>query len=99
MSLQAAPYDVAYRWNDADGGGYFNPDVAEKNSFRGGTYQQAFSGIGHLSPEIFENSDNRFGQMGVEWKPGDGPDSYATWSIDNREVVWRVNAKGLGPNS
>lgn len=97
MSLQVAPFDAEYRWQDK-GNSWFDPEIGEKNSFRGGIYQEAISGVGDLSPEIFEHSENRFGQMGVEWKPGSGPDAYATWSVDDRKPVWRAHAKGLGPN-
>lgn len=99
MSLQAAPFDASYRWNDKNGAGWFNEEIAEKNSFRGGIYQQAFSGVVNLDDDIFENAGGRFGEYGVEWKPGSGPDAYATWSVDKKQPAWRVHAKGLAGNA
>ncbi|CAO1618648.1 unnamed protein product [Sympodiomycopsis kandeliae] len=98
LSLQAAPYDAGYEWKSDDGATWLDETTAVLNSYKGGKYQQAYSAVARLSPEIFELSSNRFGQFGLEWKPGSASDSYAAWSIDNGQVVWRVHPAALGPN-
>lgn len=94
MSLQVAPFNNVYWFHDEDGGAEFT-DIGNKAGFRGGKYQQCYSGVGKFDGTSYELSGDRYDGFAVEWTPGKGPDKYLAWFVDDGKMVWKLTDKPL----
>lgn len=95
QSMQIAPFDIWYipDYNFAS----INDDtVTSINSYAGGPFQQAVSGVTILNNKWYEKSDDpQFQLYGFEYL-NDNDKGYCTWYVG--EPTLTVQAYALGPN-
>ncbi|KAJ9113432.1 beta-glucan synthesis-associated protein [Naganishia cerealis] len=95
QSMQIAPFDIWYipDYNFAS----INDDtVTSINSYAGGPFQQAVSGVTTLNNAWYEKyEDPKFQMYGYEYL-NDDDDGYCTWYVG--EPTLTVKAYALGPN-
>lgn len=101
QSLQTAPYDVAYAWkNTSQFATLYDEDISHFNSYTGGVYQEAVSGLTDIPDDAYELATNpRFVRFGVQFTPdwnGDGSGS-VTWFIDGK-ATWTLHGSAIGPD-
>jgi len=94
QSGQWAPFNAAYTWfNDSESLFIANESITELNSYKGGVFQQATSGVTETNPDCYELGTGCTSVYGFEYKPGfDG--AYITW-ISSGVVAWTVHQSGL----
>jgi beta-glucan synthesis-associated protein KRE6 len=63
------------------------------NSYQGGVYQQAISGITNLNNGWYDG--NEYQNYAFEYTPG--AKGKVTWSVGN-QPTWSLDARALGPN-
>jgi hypothetical protein len=94
QSLQVAPFNDNYQFNNATSAAPLEGSTTVWNSYRGGPYQQALSALTDL------NSTNYNGQgystYGYEWwsDPNNRNDGYIQWYSGGQET-WRVTPAAL----
>lgn len=99
QTFQLAPFDDFYEPNYK----YveiYNDSITTMNTYTGGPYQQAFSGVSTLNNQWYQNPTSgagRFQTYGFDYVPGTSPDSMIQWYVGD-EPVWKLQASSLGPN-
>lgn len=71
----------------------YDPRVTELNSYRGGVYQQAVSGLTNLNHRWYNGTE--FQTYSFEYTPGEKGD--VTWFV-GAEKTWTLDARAIGPN-
>ncbi|KAJ1021165.1 hypothetical protein NDA16_003951 [Ustilago loliicola] len=106
QSLQVAPFDVDYFYNNRSGTDYIihDADTTEINGYHGNELQESVSALSQIPSRAYQLSANAdFVNFGVEWEPdmnGDGKgldgkmESYVTWYIDDKPT-WTLKASAL----
>ncbi|EIM92127.1 beta-glucan synthesis-associated [Stereum hirsutum FP-91666 SS1] len=98
QSGQFAPFNAAYTWpNTTDNLSIYNSTITELNSYKGGVYQQAVSGVTQTEQGCYELETGCFAVYGIEYKPG-FDDAYITWIASNTSA-WTVKASGMGADT
>lgn len=102
QSLQTAPYDESYQWNNgSDYVTLYNPDISKFNSYIGGVYQEAISGLTNIPDDAYDLAPTpRAVKFGAQYTPdwdGNGQGS-VTWFIDGK-ATWTVHGTAIGPNA
>ncbi|SPO38112.1 related to KRE6 - glucan synthase subunit [Pseudozyma flocculosa] len=99
MSAQLAPFDAYYYMKNttADAVVYDNAAQGQLNSYHGGVYQEAASGIATVKSEAYNETNGQFDTYGFEYKPGSDQDSYITWTLGG-DPVWTLHPSAIGPN-
>ena len=92
QSMQLAPMDVFYMPN-YDFVEIANFDITTMNVYKGGPYQEAFSGISSLNNAWYNG--NGYQTYAYEYTPGASGD--VQWFIGT-EKSWRMTADALSPN-
>ncbi|KAF9893764.1 hypothetical protein FE257_009934 [Aspergillus nanangensis] len=92
QSLQMAPFDIWYM-PDYDFAAVYDPTITEVNSYRGGTYQQAMSGLTNLNNDWYNGS--AYQVYAFEYTPGG--DGEVTWFV-GEDKTWTLDGRALGPN-
>lgn len=92
QSVQVAPFDIWYQPN-YDFVALFNPNFTQMNTWRGGPFQEAVSGITTLNDDWYDNKE--YQTYGFEYLPGQ--DGYVQWSVGSMQTM-RMDAGALGPN-
>ncbi|TIA71747.1 hypothetical protein E3P91_02375 [Wallemia ichthyophaga] len=100
QSSQFAPFDFAYDWRN--GSGYtdiYDRSVTEINSYKGGVYQEAVSGVTFLGNDAYELTEQEFMTFGFEYSadPKTRDSNYVTWFVDD-EKSWTMHAASVGPD-
>ncbi|ODN76413.1 glucosidase [Cryptococcus wingfieldii CBS 7118] len=104
QSLQIAPFDDHYQWNNAsDNFRMYDTDLSYWNTYLGGTTQQALSSLTRVPRDIYYNQEGesgKFGVFGVEYQafPDHREDGYITWYSDNK-TSWTLYGGTLAPNN
>ncbi|KAK6343388.1 hypothetical protein TWF730_010977 [Orbilia blumenaviensis] len=93
QSSQIAPYDVWYI-PDYEFLEIHNHSVTEMNSWCGGPFQQAVSGITALNNEWYDGKN--FQKYAFEYVPGKG-DGHITWFVGD-EPTFTMKGEATGPN-
>ncbi|KAJ2918539.1 hypothetical protein MD484_g1808, partial [Candolleomyces efflorescens] len=96
QSSQWAPFNAQYRWHNTSDNYKIYPDPVSQtvlNSYRGGVFQQAVSGLSWTNQSCYELADGCFTTFGFEYKPG-FDDAYITW-VNNGNLAWTHYARGL----
>lgn len=99
QTYQLAPFDDFYEPNYA----YveiYNDSITTMNSYTGGPYQQAFSGVSTLNNQWYQDvtsGTSQFQTYSFEYVPGSSSSSMIQWNIGG-EPVWKLQASSLGPN-
>ncbi|KAF9565666.1 glycoside hydrolase family 16 protein [Agrocybe pediades] len=99
QSFQCAPYDVGFNWND-DGMTIYNTSRTFKNTYQGGPFQQAMSGVSYIENQFIGGGDDAFATYGFEYwsDPNHRDDGYITWYYQGQKT-WKATANIIGPNS
>ncbi|PGG96947.1 hypothetical protein AJ79_09389 [Helicocarpus griseus UAMH5409] len=92
QSAQIAPFDVWYMPN-FEFYELYNPKITAINSYRGGPYQEALSGITTLNNDWYD--DKAYQVYAFEYKPGKTGE--VTWFV-GADKTWKLDARALGPN-
>ncbi|KAE9404833.1 glycoside hydrolase family 16 protein [Gymnopus androsaceus JB14] len=100
QSGQVAPFDYEYQWNDTAGNyKFYDSSITSFNTYLGGIYQQAASGVTESNQTCYQLNGTCFATYGIEYTPGySSDDAYITW-ISNDAAAWTLYAEGLGADS
>ncbi|KAK9239738.1 beta-glucan synthesis-associated protein-domain-containing protein [Lipomyces kononenkoae] len=93
QSLQVAPYDIWYMPN-YDFIALHNQSVTSMNTYRGGPFQQAISGITVLNNDWYDLQS--FQKYGFEYEPGTAS-GYIQWEVGDAPT-YTLYGQALGPN-
>ncbi|KAF8708027.1 Beta-glucan synthesis-associated protein (SKN1), partial [Rhizoctonia solani] len=96
QSEQWAPFNAAFRWDNATNLVIYNQENSHLNTFIGNERQQTTSVITNTNQQCYTASGGCFQTYGTEYKTGN--DGYIQWVTDN-SPVFTVKAAGLGPDS
>lgn len=101
QSVQTAPFDVDYAWlNSSAHATLYDPTISKFNSYTGGVYQEAVSGVTDIPADAYELAANpRAVTFGAHYTPdwtGTG-DGEVTWFIDGK-AVWTVKGSATPPD-
>lgn len=97
--MQIAPFDYAY---DFPIGGtatqIFDTEKTVMNTYKGGIWQQALSGLTLLPDASYQDTQGQFSTYGFEYWPSRGGDGFITWFVDG-ERAWRMTNDALAANA
>lgn len=98
QSYQVAPMDIWY-YPDYNFVEVHNPDVTTMNTYTGGPFQQAVSGVTTLNTRWYELGPGgySFQVYGYEYL-NDDDDGYITWYVGDSTPTVTVHAYALAPN-
>ncbi|GAA6038390.1 hypothetical protein JCM8097_007625 [Rhodosporidiobolus ruineniae] len=97
QSAQFAPYDDAYEFRNTTPYTTVYSSATELNSYKGGVYQQASSGVTYTNSTSYELNGGGFSTYGFEYDT-DEKNGYITWFSDEKPD-WTLTAAAVGPNS
>ncbi|KAI4150525.1 MAG: hypothetical protein LQ340_004023 [Diploschistes diacapsis] len=92
QSCQIAPFDIWY-YPDYDYCEVYDPTLTNINSYTGGPFQQAASGLTILNNDWYDG--NQYQTYAFEYTPG-GQGS-VTWLVGS-EKTWTLDARSVRPN-
>ncbi|KAI1921609.1 beta-glucan synthesis-associated protein [Ophidiomyces ophidiicola] len=92
QSAQIAPFDIWYMPN-YEFMELYDPKVTHINSYRGGPFQQAISGITNLNNDWYDGK--AYQVYAFEYTPGAKGD--ITWFV-GKEKTWKIDGRAIGPN-
>ncbi|KAF2089939.1 glycoside hydrolase family 16 protein [Saccharata proteae CBS 121410] len=92
QSCQLAPFDVWYQ-PDFDFAEVYDHSITQINSYAGGPYQQAISGVTNLNNDWYNG--NAYQKYAFEYDPG--AEGHVTWFVGD-DPTWTLDAKAIGPN-
>ncbi|ORY18792.1 beta-glucan synthesis-associated protein-domain-containing protein [Clohesyomyces aquaticus] len=92
QSFQAAPFDIWYRpdYNFIE---VYDNRITSMNSYQGGPFQQAISGLTNLNNDWYDGKS--YQKFAFEYATGN--DGYITWHVGDAET-WTMDARAVGPN-
>ncbi|KAJ8509418.1 hypothetical protein ONZ45_g8416 [Pleurotus djamor] len=94
QSAQWAPFNAGYVWFNSSANLIIdNPEITELNSYIGGVFQQASSGVSQTDQNCYELRTGCFSVYGFEYKPG-FDSAYISW-VSNGERVWTLMQPGM----
>jgi beta-glucanase (GH16 family) len=93
QSCQMAPFDIWYQ-PDYDYVAVYDEKITQINSYRGGVFQQAMSGISTLNNDWYDGAG--YQSYGFFYEPG-GADGTITWYV-GEEKTWTMTGNSIGPN-
>jgi beta-glucanase (GH16 family) len=71
----------------------YDHSITEMNSYKGGPYQQAISGLTNLNNDWYDGK--QYQKYSFEYKTG--KEGYITWHVGDDET-WTMDARAMGPN-
>ncbi|KAF2005298.1 glycoside hydrolase family 16 protein [Amniculicola lignicola CBS 123094] len=92
QSYQIAPFDIWYM-PDYDFMEVYDTRITSMNSYKGGVYQQAISGLSNLNNDWYDGK--AYQKFSFEYKTGD--DGYITWHVGDDET-WTMDARAIREN-
>ncbi|OOF99617.1 glycoside hydrolase family 16 protein [Aspergillus carbonarius ITEM 5010] len=92
QSLQMAPFDIWYM-PDYDYTAVYDPYITEINTYRGGPYQQAMSGLTNLNNKWYNGTEYQV--YSFEYTPG--AVGNVTWFV-GQDKTWTLDGRAIGPN-
>ncbi|KAF4210623.1 hypothetical protein CNMCM8980_005758 [Aspergillus fumigatiaffinis] len=92
QSLQMAPFDIWYM-PDYEFTAVYDRQITQINSYRGGPYQQAMSGLTNLNNKWYNGSEYQV--YAFEYTPG--AQGEITWFV-GADKTWTLDARAIGPN-
>lgn len=92
QSLQIAPFDIWYQ-PDGEYMQIFDRSVSSINSYRGGPYQEAISGVTWLNNDWYDG--NGYQTYGFEYNYGETGN--VTWFVGDT-YTWHLDHRALRPN-
>ncbi|WRT67581.1 uncharacterized protein IL334_004553 [Kwoniella shivajii] len=100
QSFQVAPFDESYAWlNSSKGAEIYDNDITIFNSYTGGIYQQAVSGLTHVDSNGYQGAGGGYGVHAIEVysNPNDRDSGRITW-VANGAKTWTVFPPAVGPS-
>ena len=105
QSFQVAPFDDFYQFeNSSTNALLHDPDMSQFNSYLGGIYQQAVSGLTLLPDRIYYDQtvggrSKEFAVFSFEYSapPEDREKGYIHWVTDGKPA-WTMYSDAVGPN-
>jgi beta-glucanase (GH16 family) len=100
QSAQVAPFDYNYQFdNSSEAVTIWATDITKWNTYLGGVYQQAVSGLVYVDSNTYTGTSGLFNIYGVEVfaDKDDESKGYVTW-VSGNEKSWTMGAKATGPN-
>ncbi|KAF7168932.1 hypothetical protein CNMCM5623_001826 [Aspergillus felis] len=91
QSLQMAPFDIWYM-PDYEFTAVYDRHITQINSYRGGPYQQAMSGLTNLNNKWYNG--NEYQVYAFEYTPG--AEGEITWFVGAHKT-WTLDARAIGP--
>ncbi|ORY27881.1 beta-glucan synthesis-associated protein-domain-containing protein [Naematelia encephala] len=101
QSYQVAPYDDYYLWNNATSNFViYDSDLTAWNTYKGGFYQQAVSGLTYIDNDVYQLTNGDFNTYGVEYytDPNNRDDGHITW-VAGGQKSWEMLPAAIGPNA
>ncbi|KAN0061985.1 beta-glucan synthesis-associated protein [Thecaphora frezii] len=97
QSVQTAPYDVRYEWDNSTATIY-NDSITTFNTYTGSTLQEAVSGVTQIPDRGFFGTDDEFVTFGLAYEPDWNADGsgWVVWYIDGKPT-WKVTGASIGP--
>lgn len=92
QSFQLAPFDIFYQ-PDYEFVEVYDQGVTGMNNYRGGPYQEAFSGITWLNNDWYDGKG--YQKYGFEYNPGAQGD--ISWFVGDA-YTWKTDARAMRPN-
>lgn len=92
QSLQMAPFDIWYM-PDYEFTAVYDRHITQINSYRGGPYQQAMSGLTNLNNKWYNGTEYQV--YAFEYTPG--AQGEITWFV-GADKTWTLDARAIGPN-
>ncbi|KAI4102444.1 MAG: hypothetical protein L6R37_004383 [Teloschistes peruensis] len=92
QSCQIAPFDIWYQPN-TDFIEVYDPTVTLLNSYQGGVFQQALSGLTNVNNAWYDGKG--YQKYNFYYTPG--KTGNIVWSVADKPV-WKLDARALGPN-
>ncbi|KAI4146525.1 MAG: hypothetical protein LQ341_002054 [Variospora aurantia] len=92
QSCQIAPFDIFYQPN-TDFMEIYDPTVTELNSYQGGVFQQALSGLTNVNNAWYDGKG--YQKYNFYYTPGKTGE--IVWSVADKPV-WKLDARAIGPN-
>ncbi|KAN0077779.1 Beta-glucan synthesis-associated protein (SKN1) domain containing protein [Elaphomyces granulatus] len=92
QSMQVAPFDIWYLPN-YDFIAVYDSQISGMNSYRGGPYQQAISGVTNLNNKWYNGKEYQV--YAFEYTPGATGD--VTWFVGSQKT-WTLDGRAVGPN-
>lgn len=71
----------------------YDHSITQMNSYQGGVYQQAVSGLTNLNNNWYDGKE--YQKYAFEYDPGSG--GYITWYVGD-DATWTFDARSVGPN-
>ncbi|EKM61134.1 glycoside hydrolase family 16 protein [Phanerochaete carnosa HHB-10118-sp] len=98
QSAQWGPFNAGYEWFNTSSNLIIpEPNITQLNTYIGGAYQQATSGVTESNQEAYELTGNQFAVYGFQYQPGfDG--GYISW-IANDQVAWTLEQAGMAADT
>lgn len=92
QSCQLAPFDIWYQ-PDTSFMEIYDRSITELNSYQGGPFQQALSGLTNLNNDWYNGKD--YASYDFYYTPG--AKGSITWGVAN-QPTWKLDARSIGPN-
>ncbi|KAL8703583.1 MAG: hypothetical protein Q9201_003231 [Fulgogasparrea decipioides] len=92
QSCQIAPFDIWYQPN-TEFIEVYDPTVTLLNSYQGGVFQQALSGLTNINNAWYDGKG--YQKYNFYYTPG--KTGNIVWSVADK-AVWKLDARALGPN-
>lgn len=71
-------------------------DSTHFNSYKGGVFQEAASGVSYTDPTAYNSNGGNFQKFGFEYTTG--PSGKITWSVGDA-ASWSMTGAAVGPNA
>jgi beta-glucan synthesis-associated protein KRE6 len=98
QSGQWAPFNAKYEWfNTSDNMIIYDATETYLNTYTGGAFQQATSGVSLTDQNCYQLATGCFSVYGFEYKPG-YDDGYITW-INNNKAAWTLKGPGVAADT
>lgn len=97
QSGQWAPFNAAYEWFNETNMVIADSDITIFNTYKGGVFQQATSGVTNTNQQAYELAGGVFSTYGFQYKPGfDG--AYISWISDGK-IAWTLKQPGMAADT
>ena len=92
QSAQIAPFDIWYQ-PDVNFMEVYDPRVTQMNTYQGGPFQQAISGLTNVNNDWYNGK--AYQKYAFEYEPG--KDGNIIWTVGD-VPSWKLDGRALGPN-
>ncbi|KAI9718197.1 MAG: hypothetical protein M1812_004187 [Candelaria pacifica] len=94
QSAQFAPFDIWYQPN-YDFLEIYDRSITQMNSYRGGVFQQALSGVTNLNNGWYDGK--AYQTYAFYYTPGGSGTGHVYWNVGDVQT-WHLDARAVGPN-